>query len=185
MMILLIFNTLFLVIILILIGLFRPVMDEKKEAWLLYDGSFYLIWEAEGNCTEAAKFCRARGSNIRLAVLTQRNRDWLVTQAKKKKLLVAEDDSFSRCKLVGDPVRLETPFIPGEEQGWVCEHYHRQEGSNLQGPPGPPGPPGPRGLQGPPGPQGPAGLHGLQGPTGPIGPPGPIGIPGPPGPSRT
>ncbi|KAL7835164.1 hypothetical protein SRHO_G00294110 [Serrasalmus rhombeus] len=116
--ILLIFNTLFLVIMLILIGLFRPVVDEKKEAWLLYDDSFYLIWEAEGKCTDAATFCSAKGANIRLAVVTGRNRVWLVTQAKKKKLLVAEDDSLSRCKLVGDPVRLETPFIQGEEQGW-------------------------------------------------------------------
>ncbi|KAL6464069.1 hypothetical protein MHYP_G00284600 [Metynnis hypsauchen] len=161
--ILLIFNTVFLVIMLILIGLFRPVLDEEKEAWLLYDDSFYLIWEAEGKCTDAAKFCNARGANIRLAVPTPRNLVWLVTQAKKKKLLVAEDGSSSRCKLVGDPVRLETPFIQGEEQGWVCEHYHKQEGSNFQGPPGlpgPRGPPGPQGLPGPPGPFGPQGLSG-------------------------
>ncbi|KAL7837924.1 hypothetical protein AOLI_G00263280 [Acnodon oligacanthus] len=52
------------------------VLVEKKEAWLLYDDSFYYLWEAEGNCTEAAKFCGAKGSNIRLAVLTQRNRSW-------------------------------------------------------------------------------------------------------------
>ncbi|KAL7835161.1 hypothetical protein SRHO_G00294080 [Serrasalmus rhombeus] len=101
------------------------VLDEKKEVWLLYDDSLYYIWEAEGNCTEAAKFCRAKGSNFRLAVLTQRNRDWLTTQAKGRRLLLAEDDSSSRCKLVGDPVRLETPFIQGEEQGWVCEQHNR------------------------------------------------------------
>ncbi|KAL6464067.1 hypothetical protein MHYP_G00284580 [Metynnis hypsauchen] len=151
--ILLIFNSLLLIIILVLIGTFiakyqntaevngpqasgedthklrdTTVLDEKKEAWLLFDDSLYYLWEAEGNCTEAVKFCRAKGSNIRLAVLTQRNRDWLVSQAEGRRLLVAEDDSLSRCKLVGDPVRLETPFIQGEEQGWVCEQHHRLVG---------------------------------------------------------
>ncbi|KAL7837925.1 hypothetical protein AOLI_G00263290 [Acnodon oligacanthus] len=88
--VLLIFNTLLLAIVLILIGLSRLVLVEKKEAWLLYDDSFYYLLEAEGNCTEAAKFCGAKGSNIRLAVLTQRNRDWLITQAKGRRLQVAE-----------------------------------------------------------------------------------------------
>ncbi|KAL6464070.1 hypothetical protein MHYP_G00284610 [Metynnis hypsauchen] len=136
--VLMVFNTLLLIVILILIGIFTakyqkstgvpkpqdssgagPVLDEKKEAWLLYDDSFYLIYEAEGNCTEAAKFCRARGPNIRLAVLTPRNQDWLIAQAKGRRLLVAEDDCLTRCKLIGEPKLLETTSIPGGKQGWA------------------------------------------------------------------
>ncbi|XP_049321616.1 uncharacterized protein LOC111190854 [Astyanax mexicanus] len=169
MMMLMIFNSLLLIAGLILIGLFyRPVLEENKGAWLLHDNSFYLILEAEGNCTKAANFCSAKASNIRLAVLTPELRDWLITQAKGRRLLVAQDESVSGCKLVGDQVSLETPFIPGEEQGWVCEHLHQK----LSGPPGPPGP------QGPPGPVGPIGARGPPGQTGPRGPP---GAPGPSG----
>ncbi|XP_072515442.1 uncharacterized protein [Salminus brasiliensis] len=124
MVMLLVFNSLFLIVILILIGHFRLGLEENKGVWLLHDNSFYFIWEAEGNCSKAGNYCSAKADNIRLAVLTPKLRDWLITQAKGRRLLVAEDESLSGCKLVGDPVRLETPFTPGEEQGWVCEHQH-------------------------------------------------------------
>ncbi|XP_072548046.1 uncharacterized protein [Salminus brasiliensis] len=172
MMMLLVFNSLSLIAILILIGLFRLGLEENKGVWLLHDNSFYFIWEAEGNCSKAGNYCSAKADNIRLAVLTPKLRDWLITQAKGRRLLVAEDESLSGCKLVGDPVHLETPFSPGEEQGWVCEHQHER----LFGPVGPPGQPG---LPGPPG------LHGFPGPPGLPGipgPPGEPGFPGPPGP---
>ncbi|KAL7835165.1 hypothetical protein SRHO_G00294120 [Serrasalmus rhombeus] len=146
--ILLIFNSVLLIIILVLTGTFiakdhqnaevsgsqtsgeeanKPrnitglVSDENKEAWLHHDDSFYLIWEAEGNCTEAAKFCKAKGSSIRLAVLTQWNQDWLITQTKGRRLLVAEDECLTSCKLIDDPKLLEMPSNPGEEQGWKEE----------------------------------------------------------------
>ncbi|KAL7837922.1 hypothetical protein AOLI_G00263260 [Acnodon oligacanthus] len=192
--ILLIFNSLLLIIILVLTGTFiakdqqnaeesgsqtsdeeakKPrnitglVSDENKEAWRRYDDSFYLIWEAEGNCTEAAKFCKEKGSHIRLAVLTQWNRDWLITQAQGRRLLVVEDECLTSCKLIDDPKLSETPSIPGEEQGWVCEHTLR--GFSVFGVPGFPGP---SGLRGPPGPSGPSGPPG---PPGPSGPPGLLG----------
>ncbi|XP_049321157.1 collagen alpha-2(IV) chain-like [Astyanax mexicanus] len=198
MMMLMIFNSLLLIAVLILIGLFyRPVLEENKGAWLLYDNSFYLIWEAEGNCTKAANYCSAKASNIRLAVLTPKLRDWIIAQAKGRKLLVAEDESVSGCKLVGDQVSLETPFIPGEEQGWVCEHLHQVEAlQEIPGPPGqfgipdPPGPPGrdwfpclpgPPGTPGPPGPPGQDGFPGPPGTPGTPGTPGQDGLPGLPG----
>ncbi|XP_072547550.1 uncharacterized protein [Salminus brasiliensis] len=184
MVMLLVFNSLFLIVILILIGLFRLGLEENKGVWLLHDNSFYFIWEAEGNCSKAGNYCSAKADNIRLAVLTPKLRDWLITQAKGRRLLVAEDESLSGCKLVGDPVHLETPFTPGEEQGWVCE-LHQTVGRGLVGLPGPRGPAGPAGPTGPRGPAGPAGspgLAGFPGANGFPGQPGPIGPPGPPGP---
>ncbi|KAI4890602.1 hypothetical protein NFI96_022252 [Prochilodus magdalenae] len=69
-----------------------PALNQRKgEVWLHHDASFYYIWEAKGSCTEATNFCRAKGPNIRLAVLTRKNQDWLITQANRRSLLVSED----------------------------------------------------------------------------------------------
>lgn len=181
MMMLMIFNSLLLIVVLILIGFSDSVLEENKGAWLLHDNSFYFIWEAKGDCSKAANYCSAKASNIRLAVLTPKLRDWLITQAKGRRLLVAQDESVSGCKLVGDKVRLETPFIPGEEQGWVCEHLHQVDGRGSQGLPGLPGPVGPPGTPGARGPNGFPGSPGLPGLPGQRGAPGPIGLPGIPG----
>ncbi|XP_036436665.1 uncharacterized protein LOC118814902 isoform X1 [Colossoma macropomum] len=87
--VLLIFNTLLLIVIVILIGLStanqlqlaevnKPESQsaevnelkasgedsEREELWRLHDGVFYLFWEAKGNCTEALNFCRDRNSRI-------------------------------------------------------------------------------------------------------------------------
>ncbi|XP_037389576.1 uncharacterized protein LOC119262274 [Pygocentrus nattereri] len=87
--VLMVFNTLLLIVILILIGIFTANQlqsaevnkpepqsadvketkasgkdSEREELWRLHDDVFYLFWEAEGNCSEALKFCKDRNSEI-------------------------------------------------------------------------------------------------------------------------
>ncbi|KAL7835160.1 hypothetical protein SRHO_G00294070 [Serrasalmus rhombeus] len=101
---LMVFNTLLLIVILILIGIFsakkqqsadlnKPQASggdsEREELWRLHRGVFYLFWEAEGNCTEALKFCEDR--NSRMGTVTHENKDWILSQANGRKLWVKMD----------------------------------------------------------------------------------------------
>ncbi|XP_066504879.1 uncharacterized protein [Hoplias malabaricus] len=177
-MVLLTFNTLLLIIILILIGIFNvrvtqvsPEAAQKQfnntEVWLRFEGTFYLFQDEEGNCSAATEFCKKMGYNIRLAVLTMRNKDWLMDNAKERKLLVAQDDCSRPCAVVS--AVNSSVDVSGEEHGWVCESDSRGSCVGALGEVGLPGLPGPRGMQGLPGPQGPQGLRGLPGPQGPQG----------------
>ncbi|KAL6464059.1 hypothetical protein MHYP_G00284500 [Metynnis hypsauchen] len=88
--VLMVFNTLLLIVILILIGISTAANQlqlaevnkpesqsaeeneleasgedsETEELWRLHHDVFYLFWEAEGNCTEALNFCEDRNSII-------------------------------------------------------------------------------------------------------------------------
>ncbi|KAI4883444.1 hypothetical protein NFI96_024507, partial [Prochilodus magdalenae] len=102
-MMLLILNTLLLVAILTMNGLFiatnlqsaksnQPQASgvsekrEREELWRLHNDVFYLFWEAEGNCTDAKKFCRNRKS--RIATVTNTNEDWIMSRANGRKLWI-------------------------------------------------------------------------------------------------
>ncbi|XP_066518434.1 uncharacterized protein [Hoplias malabaricus] len=170
---LLTFNTLLLIVILILIGTFNvrvtqvsPEAAQKQfnntEVWLRFEGTYYLFQVQEGNCSAATEFCKRKGYNIRLAVLTRRNKDWLKDQAKERKMLVAQDDCSRPCAVVS--AVNSSMNVSEEEHGWVCESDSR--GSCHVGPPGEIGPPGVTG---------PVGRPGLRGPPG---KPGPPGLPG-------
>ncbi|XP_037389141.1 uncharacterized protein LOC119262217 [Pygocentrus nattereri] len=165
--VLMIFNTLLLIVILILNGLSTANQlqsaevnkpepqsadvkemkasgedSEREELWRLHDDVFYLFWEAEGNCSEALKFCKDRNSEIATTSGWDRfdhwmfldesfhhpaNPDhelWILSQANGRKLWVNMDsdttgplnETFRHC-----PPDEETPGNAEGMQGWVCE----------------------------------------------------------------
>ncbi|KAL6464064.1 hypothetical protein MHYP_G00284550 [Metynnis hypsauchen] len=137
--VLMVFNTLLLIVILILIGistaknqqsadLNKPQASvlgedsETEELWRLHHSVFYLFWEAEGNCTEALKFCEDR--NSRMGTVTHENKDWILSQADGRKLWVKVDGATTgplnktlrQCPLDGG-----NSANSEDVQGWVCE----------------------------------------------------------------
>ncbi|XP_036436718.1 uncharacterized protein LOC118814929 isoform X2 [Colossoma macropomum] len=144
---LLLFNTLLLIVILIMIGLFiakkpqAPAAENQQntevsrtedagvddesgsgELWILHDGMFYLFWEDEGSCAEAEKFCKER--NSRIGTVTNKNEDWILSQANGRKLWVNMDGDTAGPlnKTLGQCPQDEGNSANSEDvQGWVCE----------------------------------------------------------------
>ncbi|KAL6464061.1 hypothetical protein MHYP_G00284520 [Metynnis hypsauchen] len=167
--VLMVFNTLLLIVILILIGISTAANQlqladvnkpesqsaeeneleasgedsETEELWRLHHDVFYLFWEAEGNCTNALKFCEDRNSEIASTsrwdgifyddLIFQdefhqaKNSDhvhWFLSQANGRKLWVNMEgdttgrlnETFRQC-----PLDEEHPGNAEEMQGWVCE----------------------------------------------------------------
>ncbi|KAL7837929.1 hypothetical protein AOLI_G00263330 [Acnodon oligacanthus] len=128
-MVLMVFNTLLLIIILILIGIFSEDSG-REELWRLHRAVFYLFWEAEGSCTEALNFCRDRNSDM--GTVTHENKEWILSQANGRKLWVYMDGvttgplnkTLRQCPLDGGNSAEDA-------QGWVCEGG---QGKHLQVP---------------------------------------------------
>ncbi|XP_076863880.1 uncharacterized protein LOC143516196 [Brachyhypopomus gauderio] len=188
---LLIFNTLLMIIILIVTGFLAAThlqrsgsaleLNDNRELWHLYEGVYYLIWDAKGNCAEAEKFCQQKNSEI--GNMTDTNKNWFLSVSQSKKLWInmsqighkTLDETFYQCPCChGDMMDLTVPESE-EMQGWVCERRQEDMGSARceVKVPGPRGPAGARGSPGVIGPPGPDGLPGLPGPRGPPGRPGP------------
>ncbi|XP_072548778.1 uncharacterized protein [Salminus brasiliensis] len=138
--VLVVFNTLLLIIILILVGLRTKSAAETKqneeadeprvagsnedrELWRFHDDVFYLFWEAEGNCSEAQTFCEERSS--RIGSVTLENKDWILSRVKGKKLWMNTarfltehlNETLPQC-----PLREEASGSPVTAQGWVCAY---------------------------------------------------------------
>ncbi|XP_026883612.2 uncharacterized protein LOC113588571 [Electrophorus electricus] len=187
---LLIFNTLLMIIILLINGYLVYLqmtgpgleLNGKRELWHLYDGVLYLIWDAKGNCSEAEEFCKQK--NSRIGNITSRNKDWFLSLSKGKKLWMdkrqIKDETLDKTFYQCPSCDMKDPRVPDSEEmhGWICERRQENMGSALceVKVSGPPGIPGPRGIAGPPGLVGPRGFPGLPGI------PGIKCLPSPPGP---
>ncbi|XP_066518266.1 uncharacterized protein [Hoplias malabaricus] len=146
-MVLLTFNTLLLIVILILIGIFisagrkdQSISSEpREELWHLHGNMFYLFWDAEGSCSDATQFCNDRDSEI--AELTHENRDWILLRVKGKKLWMntelIKDGNLKEMlyPCPQDPEESDSGHA-GSVEGWVCatRPHRRWRGDGLNWP---------------------------------------------------
>ncbi|KAL6464062.1 hypothetical protein MHYP_G00284530 [Metynnis hypsauchen] len=159
---LMVFNTLLLIIILIGVFLAKDFKSaevnelkasgedsETEELWRLHHGVFYLFWEAEGNCTEALKFCEDRNSEI-AAMQKHSNlgygccsfihhpakpdQNWILSQANGRKLwmnIVGVATGHLNETLHQCPMDKVNPGNTEGMQGWICEISHQVCGHCL------------------------------------------------------
>ncbi|XP_050965200.1 uncharacterized protein LOC127165009 [Labeo rohita] len=83
----------------------------QKEMWLLHDNVFYLFWSDRSDCSAAESFCSKRDAS--LAILTERNKVWLMSKTNGQQFLVSRTSSYGS----GD---MDSPSVDDDHEDYEC-----------------------------------------------------------------